>query len=151
MAGKAPYIREQPRMKCFLEVIVHWRMIIWLFTYAMSPVNAKKPFPLQFCEILLFRIAWKTTSCERKNFFAIYGSFCEIGAFPLGVFSIRNFNLYNLKGNGNAATLNQFDATFLLSFFLSTFFYYWPEVYIFWLAICSFFGKVDKISVQHSH
>ncbi len=49
-----------------------------------------------------FRIAQKTTSCERKNFFAIYGSFCEIDAFPLGVFSIRNFNLRNLKGNGNA-------------------------------------------------
>ncbi len=32
----------------------------------------------------------------------IYGSFCEIDAFPLGVFSIRNFNLHNLKGNGNA-------------------------------------------------
>ncbi len=48
-----------------------------------------------------FRIARKTTSCERKNFFAIYGSFCEIDAFPLGVFSIRNFRLRNLKGNGN--------------------------------------------------
>ncbi len=61
---------------------------------------AKKTFPLQFCEIFFFRIAWKITSCERKNFFAIYGSFCEIDTFPLGVFSIRNFNLRNLKGNG---------------------------------------------------
>ncbi len=86
MAGKAPYTRERPRMKCFLEVIVHWRMIIWLFTYAMSPVNLKKKtFPLQFCEIFLFRIAWKTTSCESKKVIAIYGSFCEIDAFPLGV------------------------------------------------------------------
>ncbi len=32
-----------------------------------------------------FRIAWKATSCERKNFFAIYGSFYEIDVFPLGV------------------------------------------------------------------
>ncbi len=29
-------------------------------------------------------------------------SFCEIIAFSLGAFSIRNFNLRNLKGNGNA-------------------------------------------------
>ncbi len=36
-----------------------------------------------------------------KIFFAIYGSFCEIDVFPLGVFSIFNFNLRNLKGNGN--------------------------------------------------
>ncbi len=100
MAGKASYTRERPRMKCFLEVIVHWRMIIWLFTYTMWPVNAKKN--VSIWEIFLFRFAWKTTSCERKNFFAIYGSFCEIDAFPLGVFSIRNFNLRNLKDNGNA-------------------------------------------------
>ncbi len=55
----------------------------------------KEKFPLQFCEIFLFRIA-------RKTFFAIYGSFCEIDTFPLGIFSILNFNLRNLKGNGNA-------------------------------------------------
>ncbi len=30
------------------------------------------------------------------------GVFCEIDAFPLGVFSVRNSNLRNLKGNGNA-------------------------------------------------
>ncbi len=87
-------------MKCFLEVIVRRRMIIWIFAYAMWPVNAKKTFPMQFCEIFLkYRIAWKTTSCKRKNFFAIYGSFCEIDVFP---FSFCNFNLRNLKGNGNA-------------------------------------------------
>ncbi len=85
--------------------VVHWRMIIWLFTYAMWPVNAKKTFPLQFCEIFLFQIAWKTTSCERKSFFAIYRSFCEIDAFPLSIFSIHSFNLRNLKGNGTAATV----------------------------------------------
>ncbi len=51
------------------------------FTYAMWPVNAKKTFPFQFCELYLFRIDWKTTSCERKNFFAIYGSFCELTRF----------------------------------------------------------------------
>ncbi len=29
-------------------------------------------------------------------------NYCEIDAFPLAVFSIRNFNLHNLKGNVNA-------------------------------------------------
>ncbi len=92
-------------MKYFLEVIVHWRMIILHFTYIMWPVNAgKKKFPLQVCEIFLFQIAWKTTSCERKNVFAMYDNCCAIDAFPLGVFSIRNFNLCNLKGNGNTPT-----------------------------------------------
>ncbi len=33
-----------------------------------------------------------------------YGSFCEIDAFPLNLFSIRNFNLCNLKGNGIVPT-----------------------------------------------
>ncbi len=75
-----------------------------IFAYATWPVNAEKTFPLQFCEIFLFRIAWKTTSCKRKNFFAIYGSFREIDAFPLGVFSIRNFNLRYLKSNGNSSS-----------------------------------------------
>ncbi len=28
------------------------------------------------------------------------GVFCKIDAFPLGVFSVRNSNLRNLKGNG---------------------------------------------------
>ncbi len=32
------------------------------------------------------------------------GFFCEIDVFPLGVFSIRNFNLRNLKGNGNTVS-----------------------------------------------
>ncbi len=41
-------------------------------------------------------------SFANYSFFAIYGRFCKIGAFPLGVFSIRDFNLHNLKGNGNA-------------------------------------------------
>lgn len=34
-----------------------------------------KLFPLQLCEIFLFRIAWKNTSSKRKNCFVIYGSF----------------------------------------------------------------------------
>ncbi len=76
-------------MKCFLEVVVHWRMIRLLFTYAVWPLNAKKKtFPLHFFKVFLFRIAWKNTSCECKNVFAINGSFCEIDAFSLGVFLI---------------------------------------------------------------
>lgn len=31
----------------------------------------------------------------------IHGSFYAIDVFPLGVFSICNFNLHNLMGNGN--------------------------------------------------
>jgi len=34
-----------------------------------------------------------------------YEIFCKIDMFPLVVFSIHNFNLRNLKGNGNAATV----------------------------------------------
>ncbi len=60
-------------------------MIMWLFTYATWPVDAKM-FPLHFCELFIFLIAWKTTSYERKNFFAIYGCFCEIDAFSLAYF-----------------------------------------------------------------
>ncbi len=70
----------------------------------MWPVNAKKNISIAVLRNILFRIAWKTTSCEGKNIFAIYGSFCEIDAFPLGVFSIRNFKLRNLKDNVNTAT-----------------------------------------------
>ncbi len=39
------------------------------------------------------------TPCERNFVFAIYGHFYEIDVFPLGAFSIRNFNLHNLKAN----------------------------------------------------
>ncbi len=46
----------------------------------------------------------KTISCERKNVFAIYVSFCKIDTFPLGVFSISDLNLRNLKGTGNTAS-----------------------------------------------
>ncbi len=48
------------------------------FMYAKWAVNVKKMFPLQLCKIFFFRIAWKSTSCKRKNFFTIYGSFCKI-------------------------------------------------------------------------
>ncbi len=48
---------------------LHWRMIIWLFTYAMWPVNAKKTFPLQFCEIFIFfELPEKPTHASVKTF-----------------------------------------------------------------------------------
>ncbi len=47
-------------------------------------------------------------------FFEIYVSFCKIYVFTLGVFSIFNFNLRNLKGNGNAATEKTFCKNILL-------------------------------------
>ncbi len=46
----------------------------------------------------------KASHVSVKTFFAIYVSFCKIDTFPLGVFSICDFNLRNLKGNGNAAS-----------------------------------------------
>ena len=39
---------------------------------------ARKVFPLHFCDILLYRHFWKTTSWERKNFLAIFGRFFEM-------------------------------------------------------------------------
>lgn len=39
----------------------------------MSPVNVKKAVLLQFCDKFLNQ--QKKTSCERKNFFAIYFAF----------------------------------------------------------------------------
>ncbi len=101
MAGKASYIPETPCMKCFWEVIVHWIMIMWLFTYVMWPVNTKKTFPFHF------RMPEKPPHASVKTFLRLYGSFCEIYTFQLGVFSIRNFYLRNLKGNGNAPSVNQ--------------------------------------------
>ncbi len=44
--------------------------------YAKWPVNAEKLFPLQFCEILNFRIAWKNTF------------FCDIWEF------LRNWRIF---------------------------------------------------------
>ncbi len=62
----------------------------------------KKSFHCTFANYSFFELPEKTPHASvKKNFFAIYRSFCEIDAFPLGVFSIRNFNLRNLKGNGN--------------------------------------------------
>ncbi len=62
----------------------------------------KKRFHCTFANYSFFELPEKTPHASVKTFFAIYGSFCEIDAFPLGVFSIFNFNLRNLKGNGNA-------------------------------------------------
>ncbi len=72
-------------------------------TFYIRPVTCKceKTFPFHF------RMPEKPPHASVKNFFAIYGSFCEIYTFQLGVFSIRNFYLRNLKGNGNAPSVNQ--------------------------------------------
>ncbi len=63
----------------------------------------KKRFHCSFENYSFFALPEKPPHASVKTFFAIYGRFCEIGAFPLGVFSIRDFNLHNLKGNGNAS------------------------------------------------
>ncbi len=52
--------------------------------FAKWPVNAKKLFRLKFWKILLFQIAWKTTSCERKNIYFVYeymGIFAKYSCF----------------------------------------------------------------------
>ncbi len=48
----------------------------------------------------------KPPDASVKTVFAIYGFFCEVDMFSLGVFSVRNFNLHSLKGNGNAAIVD---------------------------------------------
>ncbi len=67
-------------MRCFLEVIVHQR---------------------SFVKYSFFELPEKPRAYK---LFAIHGSFCEIDVFPLSVFSVCNFSLRNLKGNGNAAS-----------------------------------------------
>ncbi len=62
----------------------------------------KKRFHCSFANYSLFALPENPPHARVNFFFAIYGRFCEIDAFPLGVFSMRNFNLRNLKGNGNA-------------------------------------------------
>ncbi len=70
------------------------------FAYARRPVNEKKNCShCTFAKYSFFELPEKPPHGSVKTFFAIYGSFCEIAMFPLGVFSIRNFNLHNLKGN----------------------------------------------------
>ncbi len=63
----------------------------------------KKSFHCTFANYSFFELPENPphASEKKKNVFAIYRSFCEIDAFPLGVFSIGNFNLRYLKGNGN--------------------------------------------------
>ncbi len=54
-----------------------------------------------------FECLKKPPHASVKTFLRLYGSFCEIYTFQLGVFSIHNFYLHNLKGNGNAPSVNQ--------------------------------------------
>lgn len=56
-----------------------------------------------FYEICLFQSSQNTTSCECKNFLAIYGSFSATGMFPLGIFfSICNFNVNGITPSNRA-------------------------------------------------
>ncbi len=70
---------------------------------------------IQFCYIAysFFELLEKLLHAN-IIFFEIYVSFCKMYVFPLGVFSIFNFNLRNLKGNGNTATENTFCKNILL-------------------------------------
>ncbi len=63
----------------------------------MSPVNVrKKEFHCSFAKYSFFELHENNLM---RVYFAIYGRFCTIG-----VFSIFNLNLPNLKSNGNTAT-----------------------------------------------
>ncbi len=59
----------------------------------------KKKYSLQFAIYTFFELPEKPPHASAKTCSAIW-EFCEIDVFPLGVFSIFNFNLRNLKGNG---------------------------------------------------
>ncbi len=76
-------------------------MIIWLFTYAMWPVNAKKKRKNISIAVLLntpFKLPEKTPCASVKSFLRYLGVFAKL---TLSIGPI--FNLHNLKGNGNAA------------------------------------------------
>ncbi len=77
-----------------------------IFMYTRWPVNAKKNcFHCCFVIYSFFELPEIPPHASVKTFFAIYGSFCKMYVFPLGIFSLCNFSLCNLKGNGNAATV----------------------------------------------
>ncbi len=50
-----------------------------------------------------FKLPEKPAHVSVKTFLRYMG-FCEIDACPLDILSICNFNVRNLKGNGNAAS-----------------------------------------------
>ncbi len=83
-----------------------------IFTYTRWPVNAKKNcFHCSLAIYSFFKLPEKPHHVSVIFFFLIYGSFCKIDVLPLGVLSIRNSNLCNLKGNGNAAKVILFVST----------------------------------------
>ncbi len=61
----------------------------------------KTHFKYNFAKYSFIELPEKPPHASVKTFLR-YRSFCEIDPFQLGVFSIRNFILRNLKGNGNA-------------------------------------------------
>lgn len=60
-----------------------WSREFWMLR------SAKKVFPWHFCSLRLNRYVWKTTSCEHKNFFAI---------FEVSFLKCRRFCLQSLIG-----------------------------------------------------
>ncbi len=65
----------------------------------------KKNLCCSFAKYKFFELPEKPPHAS-INVFVIYGHFCEIEVFLLGIFSIRNFDLLNLKANGNASIYN---------------------------------------------
>ncbi len=65
----------------------------------------KKHFHCSFAKYSFFELPEKSPHASVKTFLRYMGVFAKL-TFPLGVFSIRNFNLRNLKGNGNAPSVN---------------------------------------------
>ncbi len=64
--------------------------------------GGKNRLNCSFAKYSFFELHEKPAHASVKTFFVIHGSFCEIDTFPLSIFPIRNFDLRNLKGNGNA-------------------------------------------------
>ncbi len=84
--------------------------------YAMWPVNVKKNISIEVVRNIPLSNYLKKHDVSVIYFFAIYGHFYEIDVFPLGAFSIRNFNLHNLKANELANELLK-HCLFVLYFF----------------------------------
>ncbi len=62
-------------------------------------------FPLQFASYSFFELPEKPPHASVKPFLLYMAVFCEIGAFPLGVFSIRDFNLAHILVKGQRQVL----------------------------------------------
>lgn len=63
-------------------------------------LNAENVFRYEFCEILLFWNVWKTTSCERLNFFVIFFVIIFISLYHYS-FLVSNVDLSIKQVNEN--------------------------------------------------